>query len=187
MHTIFILSAPSGCGKSSLVRALLQDNAELKVSISHTTRAKREYETEGIDYFFIDKNTFDAMVANDEFIEYAQVFDNYYGTSQTALEQILNTHNAIIEIDWQGARQIRKLFDNVVSIFILPPSVEELQKRLETRGDDSALIARRMTDAHSEISHQDEYDYQVVNDDFNTALTEIKHIINEQTKRTRNT
>jgi guanylate kinase len=177
MHNIFVISAPSGCGKTSLVKALVQQNQNLKISISHTTRAKREYEQHGVDYFFIDKAKFDLMVKNNDFIEHARVFDNYYGTSKNALKNMLQTHSVIIEIDWQGARQIKQIFPQAISIFILPPSIAELQKRLELRGDDEELIKRRMKDAENEISHANEYDYQIINDDFNQALTQIQEII----------
>lgn len=176
---LYIISAPSGAGKTSLVKQLLQEVAQLTVSVSHTTRAMRIGEVHGSDYFFISVDEFKTMIAERAFLEYAQVFDNFYGTSQQAVEDNLNRGiDVILEIDWQGAQQIREMLPECWSIFILPPSIEVLQKRLRGRGQDSEeVIARRMADAVTEMSHHDEFDYLVVNDDFQQALSELKSII----------
>ncbi|MHA7878793.1 MAG: guanylate kinase [Saccharospirillum sp.] len=174
--TLYIVSAPSGAGKSSLVNALIKRLSFVYFSVSHTTRAMRPGEVEGEHYHFVDKTTFLRMVGDGNFLEHAQVFDNYYGTSQVWVQQQLDAgHDVILEIDWQGARQIRKKMPEVTQgIFILPPSRETLQERLEKRAQDSAdTIARRMRDAISEMSHYPEYDYLVINDDFYKALDEL--------------
>ncbi|WP_105200277.1 MULTISPECIES: guanylate kinase [unclassified Pseudoalteromonas] len=176
---LFILSAPSGAGKSSLINALLERHANMQVSVSHTTRAPRPGEENGVHYHFVDQGQFKELIANDDFFEWAQVFDNYYGTSKAAIEQQLeNGIDVFLDIDWQGARQVRELAPEVTTIFILPPSKDELQSRLTNRGQDSAeVIAARMEKAQSETSHYDEYDYVVVNDDFDTAREEIATIV----------
>lgn len=175
---LYIISAPSGAGKTSLVKHLLGCLSGLTVSISHTTRQIRPGETEGQDYFFTSIADFQAMLASEAFLEYAQVFDNFYGTAQRTVEHNLNKGlDVILEIDWQGARQIKKLLPDSLSIFILPPSTEQLQQRLQIRGqDDQQVIERRMRDAVNEMRHYDEFDYLVVNDDFDQALTELKSI-----------
>ncbi|NOQ65553.1 MAG: guanylate kinase [Methyloprofundus sp.] len=177
--TLYIISAPSGAGKTSLIKKLLPSVDALKVSVSHTTRTQREGEVGGIDYLFTSVDRFQKMIGQAEFLEYAQVFDNFYGTSQSAVESDLHQGiDVILEIDWQGAAQIRRMLPEVVTIFILPPSTDILRERLQQRGQDNeATIDRRMQDAVSEISHYSEYDYLVVNDDFNTALNELKAII----------
>jgi len=176
---LYIISAPSGAGKTSLVKQLVTDIEKLIVSVSHTTRKKREGETQGKDYFFSSVETFKQMIIDDEFLEHAQVFDNFYGTAKQSVEESLhNGVDVILEIDWQGAQQVRKMLPSCVSIFILPPSIEVLQQRLEGRGQDSKeIIERRMRDAVEEMSHYDEFEYLIVNDDFKQALTEIKYII----------
>lgn len=174
--TLYIISAPSGAGKSSLLRALLEVmGGELTVSVSHTTRYPRPGEVDGSDYHFVDSAVFAGMVSRGDFLEHAQVFDNHYGTSrQSVVEQLASGVDVILEIDWQGARLVRKLLPEAVSIFILPPSVVALQERLQDRGqDDDEVIARRMGDAVSEMSHYDEYDYLVINDVFQEALDEM--------------
>ncbi len=175
--TLYIISAPSGAGKSSLLRALLESDRihQVELSVSHTTRAPRPGEVDGQDYHFVDMTRFEAMVAADEFLEYARVFDNYYGTSRAALAARLDQGiGVILEIDWQGARRVRELLPGAVSIFILPPSLDALAARLTARGQDGAdVIARRMRDAVSEMSHFDEYDYLVINDDFQQALDDL--------------
>ncbi len=180
--TLYIFSAPSGAGKTSLVTELVKSTDRLMVSVSHTTRAMRPGEENGVHYHFIDVATFENMVADDVFLEHARVFDNYYGTSQQAIEeQLANGFDVILEIDWQGARQVRQRMPDNVSVFILPPSRAELENRLKGRGQDSDdIIARRMRDAVSEMEHYAEYDYMVVNDDFETALAELKSIVNSR-------
>ena len=176
---LFILSAPSGAGKSSLIGALLKKHSDIKVSVSHTTRSPRPGEENGVHYHFVSVDEFKALIEKNDFFEWAQVFDNYYGTSKQAIEsQLAAGIDVFLDIDWQGAQQIRKLVDDVETIFILPPSKEELESRLNNRGQDSAeVIAGRMAKAQSETSHYNEYDYVVVNDDFDTALTEIETIV----------
>ena len=176
---LYIISAPSGAGKTSLIKKLLPTLDKLMVSVSHTTRAQRLGEIEGTDYFFTSIDTFQAMIAKSDFLEYAQVFDNFYGTAQSSVEEALNQGiDVILEIDWQGAQQIRRLMPETRTIFILPPSTDILQQRLQGRGqDDEATIERRMQDAVNEMSHYAEYDYLVVNDDFDIALAELKSII----------
>jgi guanylate kinase len=176
---LFILSAPSGAGKSSLINALLKKHADMKVSVSHTTRAPRPGENNAEHYHFVSVDEFKALIAKDDFFEWAQVFDNYYGTSKQAIEEQLAAGiDVFLDIDWQGARQVREIMDDVKTIFILPPSKQELEQRLNNRGQDSAeIIAGRMAQAQSETSHYKEYDYVVVNDDFDTALSDLEMIV----------
>lgn len=176
--TLYIISAPSGAGKTSLVRELVNGNEHIVVSVSHTTRAMRPGEQDGVDYHFVDKQDFLQMVDSSAFLEHARVFDNYYGTSQQHVEQqLLSGHDVILEIDWQGARQVRKLFPDSVSVFILPPSLKALKQRLNNRGQDSEeTIERRMSDAVNEMTHYAEFDYLLVNDDFDVALQELRCI-----------
>ncbi|AUG98724.1 guanylate kinase [Pectobacteriaceae bacterium CE70] len=179
--TLYIVSAPSGAGKSSLIQALLKTQPlyDTQVSISHTTRAKRPGENNGEHYFFVSTDEFKRMIENNDFLEYAEVFGNYYGTSRVTIEQILSTGvDIFLDIDWQGAQQIRTKMPMARSIFILPPSKEELERRLRGRGQDSEdVIARRMAQAVAEMNHYAEYDYLIVNDDFNLALMDLKTII----------
>jgi guanylate kinase len=179
ISTLYIISAASGAGKTSLVKALLQQDDQVRVSVSDTTRAPRPGEEQGVDYFFRSKEEFEQRVEQGDYIEHAQVFDNFYGTSESAVRGLLEQGlDVILEIDWQGAEQVRRRFDDVVSIFVLPPSRQELQNRLESRGQDSEeIIARRMRDARSEMSHYGEYDYLVVNDDFDQALWQLQTIM----------
>lgn len=176
---LYIISAPSGAGKTSLIKKLLPQVEELMVSISHTTRAQREGEQDGVDYFFTSIEDFKAGITQGKFLECAQVFDNFYGTAQSSVEASLEQGiDVILEIDWQGAEQIRKLLPDTLSIFIVPPSTEVLRERLQGRGQDSdEIINRRMQDAVTEMSHYAEYDYLVVNDDFDSALIDLKSII----------
>ena len=179
LGTLFIISAPSGAGKTSLVKALLDVTDNISVSVSHTTRDMRPGEEDGVDYHFTDVETFKKMINEDAFLENAQVFDNFYGTAQASVEEKLKAgEDVILEIDWQGAAQVRKIMPGSVSIFILPPSRDELEKRLTGRGTDSdEVIARRMRDAVNEISHYPEFDYLLVNDDFDMALVELQSVI----------
>jgi guanylate kinase len=183
--TLYIFSAPSGAGKTSLVKALLETAQNLVVSVSHTTRAMRPGEENGVHYHFIDVTEFQKMVETNQFLEHAQVFDNFYGTSQFAIEQQLASGlDVILEIDWQGARQVRHRIPGTVSVFILPPSRAELERRLSGRGTDSPeVVARRMRDAVSEMQHYDEYDYLVINDDFQLALADLRSIISNERLR----
>lgn len=177
--TLYIISAPSGAGKTSLVRELVASTTDVAVSVSHTTRAMRPGEVDGQDYYFVDQETFLSMAGHSAFLEHARVFDNYYGTSQQHVERLLlNGQDVILEIDWQGARQVRRLIEDSQSIFIVPPSLEALRQRLRGRGqDDENIIDRRMQDAVNEMSHYAEFDFLVVNDDFDQALYELKSII----------
>ena len=179
LGTLYVISAPSGAGKTSLVKALIEKTEGIGVSVSHTTRAKREGEQDGVDYHFTEKAAFEKMVEESAFLEHAQVFDNYYGTAIANIETKLKQgEDVILEIDWQGAAQVRKQLPYSVNIFILPPSQSALEERLRGRGQDSdEIIARRMRDAKSETSHYTEYDYLVVNDDFEDALIELKSIV----------
>jgi len=176
---LFLVTAPSGAGKTSLVRALLKDHPNIKFSISYTTRKQRPNERDAHDYHFVDKPEFERMVAAGEFLEHAQVFDNYYGTSRKSVEaEMAAGRDVLLEIDWQGAAQVRKLMPEAVSVFVLPPSRAELERRLRTRGtDDDAVIARRLKDAVGDMSHWREFDYVVVNDDFEHALSELSAIV----------
>jgi len=178
--TLYIISAPSGAGKSSLLRAMLENSGgDVVLSVSHTTRTPRPGEVNGKEYHFVDTGVFQAMADRGEFLEHAQVFDNFYGTSQKGIEaQLSKGLDVILEIDWQGARQVRRLVPGAVGIFILPPSRQALEERLKGRGqDDEAVIARRMSDAVSEMSHYSEYDYLVINDVFPVACDDLASII----------
>jgi guanylate kinase len=175
---LFVIAAPSGAGKTSLVRALIQRMPQLRFSISYTTRRRRETEQEGRDYFFVDRAEFDRMVANGEFLEHAQVFDNCYGTSRAQVDQLLaNGDNVLLEIDWQGAQQVRRAMPECRTIFILPPSRSALEQRLRGRATDSEeVIARRLRDSIADMSHWNEFDYVVVNDDFERATADLEAI-----------
>ena len=178
---LFIIAAPSGAGKTSLVHALLERDPRLVLSISHTTRPPRPGEINAHHYHFVTQPEFEQMVDAGEFMEHARVFDHYYGTNRKSVAQQLEQgRDVVLEIDWQGARQVRSVFPQCCLIFIIPPSLEILRKRLTARGQDSAsVIERRMNDAQTEISHWAEFDQLVVNDDFNTALEELLAIIND--------
>ncbi len=179
--SLYIVSAPSGAGKSSLIQALLKTQPlyDTQVSVSHTTRPKRPGEKQGEHYFFVSHAEFRTMIEQDAFLEYAQVFDNFYGTSRETVEQILATGvDVFLDIDWQGAQQIRQKMPHSRSIFIFPPSRDELIRRLRGRNQDSEeVITRRMAQAVAEMSHYAEYDYLIVNDDFDLALSDLKTII----------
>jgi guanylate kinase len=176
---LFILSAASGTGKTSLASALVKSMPNVETSVSHTTRAPRPGEQDGVHYHFVDRKTFDAMVARGEFLEHATVFGNSYGTARIEVESRLRQGKSVVlDIDWQGARAVKSLMPGTVSIFILPPSREALIERLTRRGqDDPEVIARRMHEAISEMSHFKEFDYVVVNDDFDLALADLRRIV----------
>ncbi len=180
--TLFIISSPSGAGKSSLLTALLSrhnSDGRMAISVSHTTRAMRPGEENGIHYHFVSKDEFQSLIARDAFFEWAEVFGNYYGTSKELIEQALAKGiDVFLDIDWQGARQIRTLYPEAQSIFILPPSLPLLEQRLIGRGQDSEeVIAKRMAQAVSEMSHYPEYDYLIINDDFEQALQQLHAIV----------
>ncbi len=186
--TLFIVSAPSGAGKTSLVKSLVEVHSDLVVSVSHTTRPKRVTEIEGSNYYFVSDVVFQQMIERSEFLEHAHVFNHWYGTSRAWAEQTLAQGiDVILEIDWQGARQVRLAYPQVVGIFILPPSLQVLKMRLETRGlDEVQEIDRRMREAQSEIEHYIDYDYVVVNDNFEMAAADLGAIIKaERLKRRR--
>jgi len=177
--TLFIIAAPSGAGKTSLVKAIIEQVDNIDVSISHTTRGSRHDEKDGVDYHFTDENEFKTLIKENRFLEYAKVYDNYYGTSRDWVEQELASgKNIILEIDWQGAQQIKSQLRNSIGIFILPPDYQTLRSRLVGRqNDELEIIERRMNAAREEISHYKEFDYIVINDNFEQALSEIKTII----------
>ncbi len=181
LGNLYIISAPSGAGKSSLINALLADlpRSQVQLSISHTTRNPRPGEEHGVHYYFTQHEEFKRLIEQGHFLEWAEVFGNYYGTSLPMIERSLEQGiDVFLDIDWQGARQIRAKVPNVKTIFILPPSKAELEKRLIGRGQDSAeTIAKRMSEAVSEMSHYNEFDYVIVNDDFQVALSELKSVL----------
>ena len=176
---LWVIAAPSGAGKTSLVRALLEREPSLRFSISYTTRPKRSSEVDGRDYFFVAEAEFLAMVGREAFLEHARVFDNWYGTGREHVEGLLaGGHSVVLEIDWQGARQVRERAPESRSIFILPPSVAELERRLRGRKTDSeAVILRRLKDALGDMAHWPEFDYVVVNDDFGAALERLAVVV----------
>jgi guanylate kinase len=186
LGNLFILAAPSGAGKSSLIKALLEKhpstdehNNAMQVSVSHTTRAPRTGETDGLHYHFVDRTEFESLINQGAFFEHAEVFGNYYGTSKTVIEQTLRQGiDVFLDIDWQGARQVKAQIPDTATIFVAPPSKEELKRRLTERGQDSVeIIKQRMTKAVSEISHYHEFDFVVVNDNFTAALSELDAIV----------
>jgi guanylate kinase len=182
---LFIVSAPSGAGKTSLLRSLIPSDPRLRLSISHTTRPPRPGEQDGVHYHFVDRGRFEGMVAAGEFLEHARVFDNLYGTAEKSVRDVLDAdRDVVLEIDWQGARQVRARFPEAVSVFVVPPSVEALRQRLGGRGQDSPeVIERRMRDARSELSHFAEYDYLVVNDVFEVALGDLRALVTAERLR----
>lgn len=184
--TLFTVSAPSGAGKTSLVNALLARDGQIKVSVSHTTRPIRPGEVDGRDYHFVDQSQFTDMLGQGDFLEHAQVFQNYYGTSKRWVQDTLGSGvDVILEIDWQGAQQVQELLPEAQGIFILPPSREALRERLQGRGQDEVeVIERRMEEAISEMSHYVDSHWLVVNDDFERALSELNGIIASQRLRT---
>lgn len=179
---LFVISAPSGAGKTSLVREVMQRMPALRFSISYTTRPRRATETHKRDYFFVDKPTFQHMIEVGDFLEHAQVFDNFYGTSKSQVQSMLDAgDDVLLEIDWQGAQQIRRAMPQAQMIFILPPSRAELERRLRDRKTDSdEVIARRLRDSIADMSHWNEFDYVVVNDGFEHAVTELQAVLSGQ-------
>jgi len=179
---IFVVTAPSGAGKTSLVRALLEADKQVRLSISYTTRAPRPQEVDGKDYHFVDEASFMKMLERGDFLESALVYGNRYGTSQPWIESVIGSGaDILLEIDWQGAAQVRRIFSEAIGIFILPPSLEALTERLQGRGSDSAeTIAKRLAAAREDIGHVEEFDYVIINDDFNTALQELLTVVRAQ-------
>jgi guanylate kinase len=184
--TLFIISAPSGAGKTSLVKQLVANMDNLLVSVSNTTRKQRPGEMHGQDYFFVAMDEFKAMLSSQAFLEHAQVFDNFYGTARETVEANLHAGiDVILEIDWQGAQQIKSALKDSISIFIFPPSIDVLQQRLQDRGQDSEeTISKRMKAAVTEMSHYAEFDYLLINDNFNQALLELKSIVTARRLKT---
>lgn len=180
--TLFVISAPSGAGKTSLVSEMLRNDSRLGVSISHTTRAMRKGEQDGVNYHFVSRDSFEAMIARGDFLEHADVFGNYYGTSQVWVRETLaRGQDVILEIDWQGAQQVRRLMPDCVGIFIVPPSAEILRERLTGRGTDQPeVVERRLLEAREECRHAVEFDYLVVNDVFENALADLLAIVRSQ-------
>ena len=174
-----MFAAPSGAGKTTLVHAVVTKRPELRFSISYTTRKPRKNEADGVDYLFVTENEFMRLRDQGEMLEYAKVFDNYYATSRSQVEKHLaDNRNVILEIDWQGAQQVRKSMPECVTIFILPPSVEELERRLRDRRTDSPeVIERRLRDALSDMSHWDEFDYVIINDDLDRAVADLEAVL----------
>ena len=184
---LIIISAPSGAGKTSLARALIANSDDIMMSISHTTRSQRAGEEDGKDYFFVSQPEFLSMVSDGVFLEYAEVYGNFYGTSRLAVEKMLSEGiNVLLDIDWQGARKVRELMPEAVSISVLPPSVEELERRLRSRGSDAeCVIQSRMKQALDEMAHCREADFIVLNDDFNQALDDLTLILNDESDKLR--
>ena len=179
MASLFIIAAPSGCGKTSLVDALLKKSSNICVSVSHTTRKPRPEEVNGTNYHFISVDEFQEMIKDNKFVEFAEVFENLYGSSRQLIEDNLNNNiDVILEIDWQGARQVKINMPKAISIFVLPPSKEALLERLKNRAqDDELTINKRMSDAENQMRHFNEFDYLIINNDFNEALSDLESII----------
>jgi len=180
--TLFVITAPSGAGKTSLIDAVMRDDPSLKISVSYTTRKPRPGEKDGVDYHFVDEPTFQAMRERGDFLESAQVHGNHYGTAKKViLDAVARGDDIILEIDWQGAQQVRRLYPGAVGIFILPPSVEELERRMRARAlDPDAVIRRRMANAREELAHAGEFKYAIINKDFETARRELAEIIERE-------
>ena len=176
---LFVIAAPSGAGKTTIVKALVARNPDLRFSISYTTRRKRRTEVDGVDYLFVDVERFDQLREEGELLEFAEVFDNYYATSRSQVEKHLaGGQDVILEIDWQGARQVRKSMPECVTVFILPPSLEELERRLRDRRTDSPeVIERRLRDALSDMAHWDEFDHVIINDKLEQAVTDLEDVL----------
>ena len=183
---LFVITAPSGAGKTSLIDAVMRDDPTLKISVSYTTRNPRPGEKDGVDYHFVDRNAFLAMRERGEFLESAEVHGNHYGTGkQVILDAVKRGDDLILEIDWQGAQQVRGLYPGCVGIFILPPSIEELERRMRTRGQDSeSVIRQRVQNAREELSHAGEFKYAIINKDFETARRELASIIQRERAHT---
>ena len=183
--TLFIVSAPSGAGKTSLIRALMERDPWIRFSVSHTTRPRRPGEVDGRDYHFVTRERFEQMVHEDAFLEYAEVFGNYYGTARSTVEALLaEGFDVMLDIDWQGARQVRQRMPGAVSVFVLPPSRQALETRLRSRGQDSEeVVQARMRQAESEMSHYAEYDYLLVNDRFEDAVDDLGSIVHARRLR----
>ena len=183
---LFVITAPSGAGKTSLIEAVMRDDPSLKISVSYTTRKPRPGEKDGVDYHFVDKPTFQAMKQRGEFLENAEVHGNYYGTAkQVILDAVKRGDDLILEIDWQGAQQVRRFYPDCIGIFILPPSVEELERRMRARGQDAdEVIRQRVQNAREELTHAGEFKYAIINKDFETARRELANII--QAERAKN-
>jgi guanylate kinase len=179
---LFVVTAPSGAGKTSLIDAVMRADPSLKISVSYTTRSPRPGEKEGVDYRFVDEPTFRAMRERGEFLESAEVHGNHYGTAKRViLDAVENGEDLILEIDWQGAQQVRRLYPDCVGIFILPPSIEELERRMRSRGQDAeAVIRRRVANAKEELAHAGEFKYAIINKDFETARRELASIIERE-------
>ena len=184
---LLILSAPSGAGKTSLARALIEATPNTQMSISHTTRNCRMGEKHGVDYFFVSNEEFQAMIDSDQFLEHAKVYDKFYGTNRQNIEEMLkNGVNVLLDVDWQGARAVKSLMSEAISVSILPPSREELEKRLRNRGrDPEEVIEKRMRQAESEMSHCREADYIILNDDFDLALQDLQYVLQGQAEKIR--
>ena len=180
--TLFVITAPSGAGKTSLIEALMREDPTLKISVSYTTRAPRKGEKDGVDYHFVDQARFLDMRARGEFLESAEVHGNYYGSSrQVILDALERGDDLILESDWQGAQQVRRLYPACIGIFILPPSVEELERRMRARGQDAeSVIRRRVENAREELAHAGEFNYAIINKDFETARQELADIIRKE-------
>ena len=186
---LFVIAAPSGAGKTTLVKALTTRNPELRFSISYTTRPKRRNEAHGVDYLFVDKEEFDRLRDSGALLESAEVFDNFYGTSRDQVRKHLaEGRHVILEIDWQGARQVRTAMPECVTVFILPPTREELERRLRSRGTDTdEVIERRLRDALSDMSHWDEFDYVIFNDDLDQAVADLEAVLAESGEKSATT
>jgi len=176
---LFVVVAPSGAGKTSLVNRLLEVERDIRLSVSYTTRAPREGEVDGREYHFVSRDAFESMISAGDFLEHANVYGNYYGTSRKWIEsELAGEHDVLLEIDWQGAKQLRTLFPRLVGIFILPPSIVELRRRLTARGKDSPeVIERRMASAREEISHVLEFEYIIVNEQFDAAVADLQAVV----------
>jgi len=176
---LFVIAAPSGAGKTTLVKALVKRNPELQFSISYTTRRKRRTEVDGVDYLFVDVDRFEKLNAEGELLEFAEVFDNFYATSRSQVENHLaDGQHVVLEIDWQGAQQVRESMPECITIFVLPPSLEELERRLRDRRTDSPeVIERRLRDALSDMSHWDEFDYVIINDKLEQAVDDLEKVL----------